>query len=653
MKENINDKITFNKEALEYKILKTTKTLKNFKIGFVLFIIGVIVFFLEVCPPPGRLSFNWWLLFFCVVSFFWGFLCKDYSIAGLILPTANGLSTFLSSYYYPVVSLLILFLVLGFVLSNKFSGNIFYNYNKNKAIILLVFLFFIINIISAFWSFFYLIYPGIVYPVNYKGEDSFNMVVHVVGYFFVPFVVSILLFILNLLFKSEIEIEKFFKFLIIGFIIACIGGIFQHFGVITTNFGYGVPWEKRINSSFSNVNSFALSSSLVVFIFAYYLLVFRKLEYKIVTFIAIGLIVSTNLLLTGSRSALVLMILVAVFSVLYVISNRKVFFSVKLVFFILILIFIFCFLILKINTFGLTRILKTNLKEEIQGRSIFWKVGWRLFKNNILVGNGIKSVYINFYNIIQSGYLSDNACNTYVHFLAEIGVLGLCLFGLIVVFILKSFFYSVKNKNHFEVIISIILVCFLIVSFFGHHLDAEEVSILFWMLLSFVSHDKIFEKNFYITKWIVFGLVSLFFLISSYVNIKKLKNFNVLMYKPYAGIYGKEKFQDKKNVFFTDKYAIFSTKYFKSNKVILEFYNKHIKDQEVTVFLDMQKYSTLKLEPDRWCRLEVALDKPEISTIKIIVKKTYYEAGMLRYIFPFIGKDYRRLGVLVSFYELN
>lgn len=622
---------------------------KNIKLILILFIVGVIIFFLETCPPLDRLSFNWWLLGLCVFGVFYGYLAKDYTIVGLFIPILSGFSK-LSPHHYPVVSLVSLFVLVGFILSLKFDKKILENYSQNKHIIILVLSFFAINFISFLFSYIKLVYPGTVYPVNVRGELSFHMIFHLVGYFFLPLVTGILLFFVNLIFKDEKNIKKFFIFLFIGFFLSCIAGILQALGILKGNFGYVVAWEKRVNGLFSNFNSFALALSLMIPIFMYYLTTLKKIFYISIGFLVLILYV-VNLLLTGTRSAALSVILSLVIIFFVFVKFKKPISVVKFIIFVVVITF-FTIGFLKISKskieyFGLERIITNRLKEDINTRITFWKVGFKLFKKSPIVGNGVKSFYINFYNLAPLGYLSDNACNTYVHFLAEIGIIGAVLFFFIVFMIVKFLIYSVRSEKNLEVVINISLISFLIVSFWGHHLDAEEVLILFWFLLSIVCIKDTFNRI--IIKFFLPGLVSIFLVISFILNVNQLKNFNILRYKNIAGVYNKERI-DGKDAHWTDKYALFDVKNFKHDKIIFEFKSPKIKQQEVYIFLDNQEYEKISLEEDNWYKLEIPIKLYNTSVIKVIPKITFYEAGILRFIFPFIGKDYRRLGVLVRFY---
>ncbi|MCX7956886.1 MAG: O-antigen ligase family protein [Endomicrobia bacterium] len=619
------------------------------KLVIVFFLLFTLIFFLEVCPPLDRLSFNWWLLGLCIFSFFYGYLGKDYSIVGFFIPVANGFSR-LSPHFYPVSSLLSLLALFGFILNERFDDSIYTVYKEHKKTVWVIFSFFVVNILSTFWSFLYLNYPGIVYPINAKGELSFHMTFHVVGYFFLPFATSILLFFVNLFFKNENVINRLFKYFMVGIFISCIAGILQHLGILKDNFGYIVPWYKRVNGLFSNFNSFAMSISLFLPVLFYYVFFnFEKFLYKmfvlLLTFICI-----INLLLTATRSAL-LCVFLSLFMILLVFAKEKIFLTSLKIFFIVLVVNISVFYIIRfpVEDTVFNRLINVELKKEIKDRSMFWKAGFDLFKNNVFVGNGIKSVYINFYNIVPLKYylFSDNACNTYIQYLAEIGIIGIFIFLVIIFFIFNFLFYAIINKKFLEVMVAISLVSFLAVSIFGHHLDSEEVSLLFWFLLSLIC---VKEKNkFYLVKYILSSLVLMFFILSFYLNFKQLKNFNIFRYRNYAGVYEKAKF-DGKEGYWTDKYAVFNRENFKKKKAVFKFKRVNKKNQEVSVFLDNKFYQKIKLESDEWYELEIPLNLVNFSTIKIIPKIVSYEAGILRYIFPFIGKDYRRLGVVLNFY---
>ncbi|MCS7231223.1 MAG: O-antigen ligase family protein [Elusimicrobiota bacterium] len=621
---------------------------KYLKLGIVFFWIFTLIFFLEVCPPLDRLSFNWWVLGLCIFSFFYGLLAKDYSIVGLYLPVANGFAR-LSPHFYPVSSLMSLLTLLGFILTKKFDQKIIQTYRDYKTTIWIAVSFFIINLLATFWSFLYLNYPGIVYAVNVKGELSFHMTFHVVGYFFLPFIVSASVFLINLFFKDEKVVNNILVYLTVGFIISCIGGILQHFRILKGNFGYIYPWFERINGFFSNFNSFGIAISLFLPILFYYVFKTKSFVYRMI-FIILIIFCTISLLLSGTRSAAVSVIinLFLIVSVFIIYSKKPLITFLKFLISIFVFLF-FVFLISKIfHNPGLRRILTTDINSDLNIRKIYWSTAIDMFLSNVLVGHGIKSYYINFYNFTKKEALSDNACNTYLHYLAEIGILGFLVFLAVIYIIFRSFFYYLIQRKYFEIIISLSLISFLIVSIFGHHLDSEEISILFWLLLSLICvKDK---KEFKLIKYFLSSLILIFFVTSIYYNYNKLRSFDIFKYRNYAGIYEKEKFEEKEG-YWTDKYAIFNIKGFNKKKIIFEVNRVIKKEQEVAVFLDNKLYDKIILDKDRWEKIEIPLDQYKFSTLKIVPKVVFYEAGILRYIFPFIGKDYRRRGIVLNFYE--
>lgn len=621
--------------------------LKNFvvRIFLSLIIFVIIVIFLWLCPPvAGKYKFNIILFVFAILCFFYGLVSSDITISGLVITIGNGLTRF-SLVSYPTVSFLNCWLFLGYVLSLKQNDkNLFIqNSGNNKGVIHLVIVFWLINLLSAFFHILILNKPGVVFVVNRAGMRNIEIVYHIVGYILLPLTCGILLFLLMLTIIDEKKEENFLTYLAIGCFISSIIGILQAIGVIKGIFGYITPWEPRVNGLFSDFNSFSLSVGLFLPIFYFYFFRTKSISKKVLYFLTIILGV-VNLFLTGTRSGILVFGLTIILWLFVLLLKRK-YRQVLL----LIVYFLVLFLLVKILSYqknrfyGIQRLFSyfsTNIVGQIQERKIYWKTGIKVWEKNILTGNGIKSVYKEFSNINPQWVVSDNACNTYIHYAAEIGVVGLVVF--ISIIMLTLFF----TKNN---ILRVVTLSFVIALFFGHHIESEEVCLIFWSYLGIMSKTiQIKDGVVKVVKLLSFSLLVFFLVVSVFSFVKNYTNLDIFKYDTFVGLYKPEKLNDKQ-FFWTDKFVLVKVGDMGNKEINLEFNSGDIKNQRIKIFVDNKKYKEIELPENRWVP-ETLIIPQDCKILKIVPEKIFIPAGKtIRYVFPFSGKDYRRLGVMLSF----
>ena len=616
-----------------------------YKVNFIkLILIIPALIFLEFCPPSGKNNFNVYIFLLGVVFLIYAFYSRAYIILGLILTLGNGL-TRLSHIPYPTVSFLILCIIFGFFFSIKNSFKQF----KLKCVNFLPLYFFLFFLVSSISHIVKLIYPNTIFVVNHIGYLNTEIIFHIVGYELFVLFVSIFLFYTISLFYDEEKNKKIFVLLVVGIIINSVVGILQFFEVLKGKFEYIIEWEKRVSGLFSHFNSFSLSLVLLLPMFLFYFSKTKGLSLKILFFISFmfGFI---NLILTGTRSGILCFLLVMLFVIVYLLVKKKI--KVSHVFIFLSLI-IFSGLFISIfhknysvnriiNSFNISRFLDI-LKES---RIIFWDAGIKLWKKNPLIGNGIKSFYKEFPNITNQ-HFSDNACNTYINFLSEIGVLGTLVFLLIVLYIIYSFVESFRASDTFRFFINATLISFLISSFFGHHLDAEEVSLLFWFYLALSFNGLKFKFEKYVNK-VVLSVLIIFCVLNVVSAVKGVKEIDVFKYKNYAGLYHVENIFGKKAQW-AEKKAFVKLDECRGKNLVLEMNPGSIKNQEVKIFLNDEEYTSLSLKENIWVTVKIPITQDRLI-VKILPKYTFCPAGKLKCLFSFHGKDYRILSIALRFY---
>ncbi len=628
------------------------KILKN-KWSIIVFILFNLILFLEFCPPlSGKFNFNNWLLAFSILCFLVGYFKKDYVICGLIIPTGNALIR-LSPVIYPVCSFLCMSVFLGYFFSKE--SHILYENNsdfENKKLFLtLGFCFWLIMFVSGLTHVIKLLYPSIVYYVNVRTMTNYEIVYHIIGYVIFPLSTAFVLFYLILFHSNNHKIELIFEYLSIGVIISSIVGALQFFGIIKGPFGF-VYYQERVTGLFLDFNSFALSLCLLLPIFVYEFFKNKKISFRIIYFISFvfGFV---NLFLTGNRAAFMSIILCLIFiSVWFIYKNKYRFALICTLFFLIAITFLPK---IKTNIYAVDRILSslnTNINQQMQNRKVYWEVGLSMFLKKPFIGNGLKSGYKEFYNFYPKGYQPDFILNAYLQYLAEIGILGTIVFLILIFIPIYIFIKNINTTSEFIFIFNFVAFLFALIF---HVLELEEITLLFWLYLGVIYFKDVYSFSFsneYKNNLnrVLYAIVSIYMFLSIVDLSLELPKIDVLRYRWYAGLYYDKKIKDE-FIFWTDKYAIFRLNELKGKKLNFKFNSAGIKGQEVKVFINNKEYTTLKLDKNYeiWHTFDLEVTD-DMENLKIVPKKTFIPAGWFnRYFYPFNGKDYRRLGILLSY----
>lgn len=519
------------------------------KVKFIkLFIVGVficLIFLWSFLLPSGKYNYNIIVLIAAIICFICGLVGGDFILSGLLIPVGNGLSR-LAPHPYPTTSFLCFCLFLGFLLSViKKKGMGFTQIIRNDNIIVNVAVgFWIIMMLSGIFHVLTLISPGKVFIVNRAEMTNIQIVYHIIVHILFPLSCGIFLFLLTKNFLNKEE--KFFLMLSIGCIISSVVGILQSLGVVKEIFGYIIPWEPRINGLFSDFNSFSLSLALLIPVFCYFFLNVDSFVKKTIFLIASGL-GFICLFLTGTKSGILLLIFFLFIYIIFQLLQGKYKLIISISIGVIILLFIILIVSKIFDTgkiYPINRIkmmfIQSSAREIIEGRKLFWNTGLKVWKKNILFGNGIKSVYKEFSNINPAWIPSDNACNTYIHFLAEIGVVGVVIFLLLAGLLVYSLFVRIKKEIDVSFIVNILILSFLIVSIFGHHIEGEEISLIFWFYTGIIGQKVFYIKIKKPLNIFVISLVVLYFLSGIYSFIKQIRQVDIFKYNNITGLYQKE-----------------------------------------------------------------------------------------------------------------
>jgi hypothetical protein len=135
-----------------------------------------------------------------------------------------------------------------------------------------------------------------------------------------------------------------------------------------------------------------------------------------------------------------------------------------------------------------------------QMRLLYWRFAKKLARAYPLAGIGYGAYVIELPNEASlSGdrlYRTDNACNYYLHYTAELGVPGMLVLGLFYGTLLLWFPVSLRrwwtlpvDAQCYRITLALCLGIFMIVLIFGVHTLADEVNVAFAILLGLIGAD--------------------------------------------------------------------------------------------------------------------------------------------------------------------
>ncbi len=292
---------------------------------------------------------------------------------------------------------------------------------------------------------------------------------------------GILLFYFAQVFLNKKQIKIILLAMIASAFLLGIDGIYQ--SVTGMDFLRSRPLKTAdsgdlaITGTFHHYNGFASFLGVLIFVTIGFWGYVKKLWQKLPLFL-IFLLLSVNVILTFSRGAWISLLITSLFLIIFINDKRTK------IFFLLFLIGFIC-IILGIPSLR-ERFFTIAKKGGDANRFKIWKVALTIFKESPLLGRGLGSFmkrlpeYIN----INAQY----AHNCYLQILAETGLLGFISFMWFLGEIVHKGFRNLKQKYDslfFGLFFG--LLVFLIHSFFDTQLFTLRLSILFWLLASFVT----------------------------------------------------------------------------------------------------------------------------------------------------------------------
>ncbi|MBU1112447.1 MAG: O-antigen ligase family protein [Candidatus Omnitrophica bacterium] len=232
-------------------------------------------------------------------------------------------------------------------------------------------------------------------------------------------------------------------------------------------------------ATFRHYNDFASYLVVSFFLLFGFLLSTRQLSYRLILVLFLPLLL-TNLFLTYSRGAWLSLMILIIFVFLFATTKR-----IKIVSLVFILGLLTALVSIPVIQERFLSIFKYGGDAD---RFRVWKAAFLMFNSSPLIGKGI-GTFMDYLKQYGSQYfIVQYAHNCYLQILAETGMIGFLAFFWFLGELFSRGYRSIKaNKNYLSMGIFCALSAFLIHSFFDTQLYSLRLSIMFWLLLSFLT----------------------------------------------------------------------------------------------------------------------------------------------------------------------
>ncbi len=156
----------------------------------------------------------------------------------------------------------------------------------------------------------------------------------------------------------------------------------------------------------------------------------------------------------------------------------------------------------------------TELKNISSKRDLLWSYSIKIIKQYPLIGVGAGNfVFFVMYDNYEKGFFHDLPGNQYLFFSSSIGLIGLIVFLMFLINIMRK-------KRGIELYI---LLCVLLISFFGNYMWIPECFLAFWLILSLGEEKqgiKILKNKKY--SFLIYGVIIVVFIISNIYHFNDL-----------------------------------------------------------------------------------------------------------------------------------
>ena len=282
-----------------------------------------------------------------------------------------------------------------------------------------------------------------------------------------------------------------------------------------------------------------------IFPFTLAILLYKKSSLNFISIWAIVNIVITIaiIIITNSRTAWIAIIISSIFLLIHktrISKSINTFLKSKWKLMLsIILISIFVFL----STF-----LYNYKKNSADGRLLVWKISTMSIKDKPILGHGFNSFY-NTYNTKQESYFrnyngNDNllaadatfAFNDFIQIALELGILGLILFLLMIIYSLRNNNISAYSNKFILIGTKSCIISLIICALFSYPLKTGPNILLLYIFFAVISSQISPLKKFTIPSNILKVLIVTFLLIFSYVGYNLYLNFSFRYYWKMANI---------------------------------------------------------------------------------------------------------------------
>ena len=297
---------------------------------------------------------------------------------------------------------------------------------------------------------------------------------------------GVALFYFAQVFLNKKQIKIILLVMIASTFLLSVDGIYQRIAdldfirgrpLVRTNHG-----DLAVSAAFEHYNDFAAFLGVLVFIVIGFLGYVKKLWQKVPLFLMF-LLTSVNVILTLSRGAWISLLGVCLFLTIFIKDKKN-----KLLFILFIVSFIGI-----IFSFPLLRerfifIVKDGGDTD---RFRVWRIALAMFQRSPLLGQGIGTFmgrFFEFNSLFFPRLFIQYAHNCYIQILAETGLLGFVSFMWFLGEIIFRGYKKLRKKSDSLFFGLFFGLCvFLIHSFFDTQLFSVRLSLLFWLLASFVA----------------------------------------------------------------------------------------------------------------------------------------------------------------------
>ncbi len=299
------------------------------------------------------------------------------------------------------------------------------------------------------------------------------------------FPIMILCVILYYAIQTVENIQNIFKAYVLGCFVISISIMYTFTNNSSFAYNFNLNQERlTVFGQDQNELSYLLSFGIVSIIYIINFMV-NKRVIKIM-YLSLGYIFALIIMLTGSRTGFINIIVICLLIVIMNYKHYKNNFYVPILFAAALLMFYY----LPEHISG--RLLETV--DEIQnkkltGRVDIWTYGLMAFNENgsYLLGTGFKT----FRKLLETTYnISVAPHNTYLSTLVELGIIGLSLYLMIIIYLIKKVFYLCKNYSIFY----IMLILPLLISMFTLGIETRRWIFMVGILIVRIS-DILQNKN--------------------------------------------------------------------------------------------------------------------------------------------------------------